>query len=188
VSQSQVTLQKVMQNTARQVKMSGQSLSAKEREIAAIKLQTKSIDKNKIIPKIKKCRDKRGLISKSSYLKTAGSKKPRMKIQRKTKSLNKTELCTFWTLTRTCAFEQKCYFAHGIEELRKRIRVNNFKTQPCVDCPREKIKCMFGSRCNYCHPGEALRRTCGSTYFDVDYYEALCKKYPNNEYPYGIFV
>merc|ERR1719320_163991 len=35
VSQNQVTLQKVMQNTARQVKMSGQqSLSAKEREIA----------------------------------------------------------------------------------------------------------------------------------------------------------
>jgi len=124
----------------------------------------------------------------SSTMQTAGSRKRRMKIQRKNKSLNKTELCTFWTLTTTCAFKQKCYFAHGIEELRKRIRVYNFKTQPCVDCPRENNKCMFGSRCNYCHPGEAMRRTCGSTYFDVDYYEDLSKKFPSNEYPYGIFL
>jgi len=115
-------------------------------------------------------------------------RKQRKRIQQKNKSLHKTELCTHWMLTSTCTFKDKCYFAHGIQELRKRVRLCNFKTKPCVDCPSQKGRCSFGSRCNYCHPGEAIRRAVSSTYFDIDYYEDLQKEFKDNEYPFGIFI
>jgi len=115
-------------------------------------------------------------------------RKQRKKVQQKNKSLHKTELCTHWTLTSACKFKGKCYFAHGLEELRKRTRVRNYKIQPCVDCPTEGGRCMFGTRCNYCHPGEAIRRAIGSSYFDIDYYNRLKRDFPNNEFPFGIFI
>jgi len=115
-------------------------------------------------------------------------RKQRKRIQQKNKSLHKTELCTHWMLTSTCTFKGKCYFAHGIDELRKRVRICNFKTKPCVDCPTQKGSCSFGSRCNYCHPGEAIRRAVSSTYFDIDYYKDLKKEFKDNEYPFGIFI
>lgn len=115
-------------------------------------------------------------------------RKQRKKIQQKNKSLHKTELCTHWMLTANCTYKGKCYFAHGIGELRKKLRPSNFRTKPCVDCPREGSKCLFGSRCNYCHPGEALRRAVRSTYFDVDYYKDLKKEFKDNQYPFGIFL
>jgi len=115
-------------------------------------------------------------------------RKQRKKVQQKNKSLHKTELCTHWTLTSACKFKGKCYFAHGLKELRKRTRVRNYKIQPCVDCPTEGGRCMFGTRCNYCHPGEAIRRAIGSSYFDIDYYNRLKRDFPNNEFPFGIFI
>jgi hypothetical protein len=115
-------------------------------------------------------------------------RKQRKRVQQKNKSLHKTELCTHWTLTSTCTFKGKCYFAHGIDELQNRIRVYNYKTRPCVDCPTEKGQCFFGSRCNYCHPGEAIRRAVSSSYIDKDYYTDLRKEFRNNEYPFGIFI
>jgi len=115
-------------------------------------------------------------------------KKQRKQIQQKNKSLHKTELCTHWMLTSKCTYEGKCYFAHGIVELRKRARLCNFKTKPCVDCPPKKSRCSFGPRCNYCHPGEAIRRAVPSTYFDIDYYKDLKKDFKGNEYPFGIFI
>jgi len=115
-------------------------------------------------------------------------KKHRKKVQKKNKSLHKTELCTHWTLTSTCSYQGKCYFAHGINELKKRSRGGNYKTQPCMECPIEESRCLFGSRCNYCHPGEAIRKVVGSTYCDKDYYKDLKKEFPDNDYPFGIFV
>jgi len=115
-------------------------------------------------------------------------RKQRKRIQQKNKSLHKTELCTHWMLTSNCTFKGKCYFAHGIGDLRKRLRPCNFKTKPCVDCPPKEGKCLFGRRCNYCHPGEALRRAVSSTYFDIDYYGDLKKEFKDNQYPFGIFV
>jgi len=115
-------------------------------------------------------------------------RKHRKKVQKKNKSLHKTELCTHWTLTSTCSYQGKCYFAHGINELKKRSRGGNYKTQPCVECPIEESRCLFGSRCNYCHPGEAIRQVVGSTYYDKDYYKDLKKEFSDNDYPFGIFV
>jgi len=50
------------------------------------------------------------------------ARKQRKKIKKKNKSLHKTELCIHWTLTSVCSFKRKCYFAHGIDELKKRVR------------------------------------------------------------------
>merc|ERR1719320_953402 len=115
-------------------------------------------------------------------------RKQRKKVQKKNKSLHKTELCTHWTLTSTCSFKEKCYFAHGIDELKRRSRGGNYKTQPCVECPIQEGRCLFGSRCNYCHPGEAIRRVVGSSYYDKDYYNDLKKEFSDIDYPFGIFV
>jgi len=114
--------------------------------------------------------------------------KRRKKIQKKNKLLVKTELCTNWTLMSTCRFKERCFFAHGVEELKKRSRVSNYKTQPCIDCLIENGHCMFGSRCNYCHPGEGIRRVIGSAYYDKDYYENMRNEFTNNVYPFGICV
>jgi len=114
--------------------------------------------------------------------------KQRKRIQQKNRALHKTELCTHWMLTSTCKFKSKCFFAHGIDELQKRVRVPNYKTRPCADCPPESRKCMFGSRCNYCHPGEAMRRRLDSSYYDKDYFRDLRKEFKDNEYPFGIFI
>jgi len=115
-------------------------------------------------------------------------RKQRKLVQRKNKSLHKTELCTHWMLTSTCEHKDKCYFAHGYNELQKRVRISNYKTRPCVECPQESRKCTFGSRCNYCHPGEAIRRCLTNSYIDKDYYRDLRKEFRDNDYPFGIFI
>jgi len=150
--------------------------------------EARSSSRSKPSRKTKASEKKKGLISTAKDTIKKSRKKHRKKIQQKNKSLHKTELCTNWMLTSTCSFGGKCYFAHGIEELKKRVRVGNFKTQPCVDSPREESQCMFGSRCYYCHPGEAMRRTICSSYYDVDYYKALRNDFPKIEYPFGIFL
>jgi len=165
-----------------------------EKEISARQIRKihrtegRTISRSKPTRKSKQSERKQGLISTSKDTKIKTRKMQKKKIQQKNKSLHKTELCTNWMLTSTCSFNGKCYFAHGIEELKKRVRVGNFKTQPCVDSPREESKCMFGSRCYYCHPGEAMRRAVGSSYYDADYYNVLRNDFPKNEYPFGIFL
>ena len=102
----------------------------------------------------------------------------------------KTELCTNWILTGSCTYGIKCHFAHGKNDLKPRMRVENYKTQPCCDPAREGCRrCMYGRRCNYCHPGEAIRRPHPTPYYDSDYYNALSKDFgEDNEYPFGIYI
>ena len=74
--------------------------------------------------------------------------------------LFKTELCENWVVRGNCTYGKKCHFAHGHDDLRNRLRVENYKTQPCCDPARADSRlCLFGKRCNYTHPGEALRRS-----------------------------
>ena len=70
------------------------------------------------------------------------------------------------------------------------MRVENYKTQPCCDPAREGLRrCMYGRRCNYCHPGEAIRRPHPTPYYDADYYKGLgCDFGTDNDYPFGIYV
>ena len=105
-------------------------------------------------------------------------------------SLFKTELCTNWMLTGSCTYGNKCHFAHGVDDLKARMRVENYKTQPCCDPAREGCRrCMYGRRCNYCHPGESIRRPHPTPYYDKDYYDALRTDFGHdNEFPFGIYV
>lgn len=119
--------------------------------------------------------------------KSLGKKKGK-RSQRKSNLLHKTELCVHWTLTSICKFRDRCYFAHGIEELKNRVRPSNFKTRPCADCALKNRHCFYGPRCNFCHPGEGIRRDVGSAYFDREYYKDLAVHFKKNEYPFGIFV
>jgi len=114
--------------------------------------------------------------------------KHRKKVQQKNKLLHKTELCSYWKDSSTCTYKGKCHFAHGVNELKGRTRIGNFQTQPCVDCALGEERCFFDSRCNYCHPGEAVRRVVGKTYLDKDYYKKLEIDFPNNNSPFGIYL
>jgi hypothetical protein len=108
--------------------------------------------------------------------------------QRKSNILHKTELCVNWALTFACKFGDNCNFAHGVDELKNRVRPSNYKTGPCADCALKNRKCLYGQRCNFGHPGEAIRRNVGSAYFDREYYKDLQVNFKDNEYPFGIFV
>lgn len=105
-------------------------------------------------------------------------------------SLFKTEVCSNWKLTGSCTYGNKCHFAHGMEDLKSRMRVENYKTQPCCDPAREGArKCLYGRRCNYCHPGEAIRRPHPTPYYDGDYYCAIHKDFGSDQdYPFGVYL
>jgi len=152
-------------------------------EKSKVKCALKSKSKTSMILKAKNIRLK-GAPKKQSI-----DRRLRKKIHKKNKALHKTELCSNWTLTATCRFKEKCYFAHGLDELVSRVRPGNFKTRPCVDFAMEGTQCQYGYRCHYCHPGQAVRRTTVSDrYIDKDYFRALEKKFGDNKYPFGIYV
>lgn len=108
------------------------------------------------------------------------------------KDLYKTEICQNWLRTKNCSYGSKCHYAHGFADMRARMRIETFKTQPCADPARKGCQmCMYSGRCNYAHPGEAIRRMGprqGSQYFDQEYYEAIKRDFPTNDFPFGIYV
>jgi len=84
--------------------------------------------------------------------KIAPSEKEKQFFKKKIKVSKKTELCKNWELYKDCYFKNKCSFAHGEEELRKKFTGNNmkYKTKKCKMF-FEKLYCPFGSRCQYSH-------------------------------------
>ena len=62
----------------------------------------------------------------------------------------KTEVCRNWEAG-YCEFGERCAFAHGDQELRKKqYLANNYKTKPCKQF-FELGYCMYGSRCQFKH-------------------------------------
>lgn len=84
--------------------------------------------------------------------------------------------------------------------MRPRLRHEAFKTQPCVDLTRKGPRvCTYGTRCNYVHIGEPVRRagselskrealTGAKGYIDDDYFSQVKKDFPDFEYPFGVYV
>jgi hypothetical protein len=87
--------------------------------------------------------------------------------------------------------------------------------QPCTDLARFGSRtCTYGHRCNYAHPGDAIRRvgTGADTpsgldinasaaasaasasdsrdgrYLDHEYAAAISLRYPNHHFPFGVFL
>eukprot|EP01026_Neomeris_dumetosa_P047978 TRINITY_DN4135_c0_g1_i1.p2 TRINITY_DN4135_c0_g1~~TRINITY_DN4135_c0_g1_i1.p2 ORF type:complete len:381 (+),score=11.00 TRINITY_DN4135_c0_g1_i1:277-1419(+) len=58
----------------------------------------------------------------------------------------KTEICTYWSETRTCQFGDKCDFAHGEDELRLIDRHPKYKTEVCRTYAQQGY-CQYGTRC-----------------------------------------
>lgn len=81
-------------------------------------------------------------------------------------------------------------YAHGFDEMRSRIRPSNFRTKICEDLARGHHRCSYvmsaENRCNFAHPGDALRVNMGKDYFDEEYEELLFVH--REEYPRGIYL
>ena len=80
--------------------------------------------------------------------------------------------------------------------------------QPCTDLARDGSRiCTYGRRCNFAHPGEAIRRVgtgvvadaasdaghsggglADAHYVDREYHEAMQLRYPKHKCPFGVFV
>ena len=61
----------------------------------------------------------------------------------------KTDLCRHYLLTGKCPFGNNCTFAHGMDELRKKIVPLEYKTRVCKDY-LEGV-CEYGYKCTFAH-------------------------------------
>ncbi|AMD18960.1 HBR059Wp [Eremothecium sinecaudum] len=66
------------------------------------------------------------------------------------KVLYKTELCESFSTTGFCKYNEKCQFAHGLQELKFKERSNKFRTRPCLNWMKTGY-CRYGARCCFKH-------------------------------------
>ncbi|GAV27043.1 hypothetical protein PMKS-000504 [Pichia membranifaciens] len=64
--------------------------------------------------------------------------------------LFKTELCATFQKTGFCPYNDKCQFAHGLDELKSAPKSRKWKTKMCKNWT-EKGHCRYGKRCCYKH-------------------------------------
>jgi hypothetical protein len=62
----------------------------------------------------------------------------------------KTELCKNYDLKGYCRFEENCFFAHGVEEIKKDEKRINYKTKKCRNFNYNGY-CPYGNRCQFIH-------------------------------------
>ena len=64
----------------------------------------------------------------------------------------KTELCKFWKRGEQCPFIGKCAFAHGKEELKKKVHVTqHYRQTLCHSYHKPGYYCLYGERCQFAH-------------------------------------
>lgn len=73
------------------------------------------------------------------------------------------------------------------------MRCAKFRTETCSDPARSSCgSCMYilrdQNRCNFAHPGDALRCDMHKDYFDEDYEDMVYRRYPGNNFPFGIYL
>lgn len=64
--------------------------------------------------------------------------------------MNKSEMCNSWSLTGTCEYANKCFFAHGINELNNTNKKKYYKTRLCNKF-WTRGECPYGRRCMFIH-------------------------------------
>ena len=64
----------------------------------------------------------------------------------------KTELCKNYQFGRGCVYDDKCQYAHGMEELRSNshLKHKNYKQKVCKNYYEQGF-CSYGKRCSYIH-------------------------------------
>ena len=72
----------------------------------------------------------------------------------------KTEICRNWSLG-LCTFADKCFFAHGYEEIRNKHKFSNYKTKDCKQF-HETGYCQYGSRCQFKHRNASVETASNS--------------------------
>ena len=76
---------------------------------------------------------------------------PTSKTQEDFRIKHKTEICKAWQLGKSCEFNDKCSFAHGSNELKKRYDTHKkYKTRPCKKYATTG-NCPYGQRCQFRH-------------------------------------
>jgi hypothetical protein len=68
----------------------------------------------------------------------------------------KTEICRSHHDLGYCEYEDKCQFAHGVEQLRPRKFSPKYKTQLCKNYHKFG-NCRFGSRCQFIHDEQRIQ-------------------------------
>eukprot|EP01084_Bolivina_argentea_P242538 406835_1 len=111
-----------------------------------------------------------------SYSKYA-PKAPRFQLQSENTKHHGRSVCKWWAKGAVCKNGSECPWSHctTYDDIRK--RVTNYKTKPCVD-PGRGLKCEYNDRCNFAHPGEALRRPMPIEYSDRQYFKLLLRDCP----------
>jgi CCCH-type zinc finger/Zinc finger C-x8-C-x5-C-x3-H type (and similar) len=66
----------------------------------------------------------------------------------------KTEICRNWE-TGSCEYGEKCFFAHGLKELREKSGLKLQKVQKCENYFKFGY-CINGSKCLFKHSGDGL--------------------------------
>lgn len=91
----------------------------------------------------------------------------------------KTELCSAWRATGQCKYGENCAFAHGEEEIRKKVHVPSmYKTKLCQQF-EETGYCSYGHRCQFIHtekPGETRNKDKKVSYLTMLSQNAQCLK------------
>jgi len=64
----------------------------------------------------------------------------------------KTELCKFWQRGEHCIFGESCAFAHGLEQLKKKVHVTSqYRLSHCHQFHTAPFYCFYGERCQFAH-------------------------------------
>ncbi|OMJ67928.1 hypothetical protein SteCoe_34787 [Stentor coeruleus] len=105
------------------------------------------------------------------------------KINKKREDLNikfKTEICRNLSLGH-CPFGDKCAFAHGIDEIRSKLKFSNYKTKDCKQF-HELGYCQYGSRCQFKHR-EISEETASNSSYSPETNRYITEESPKKRLP-----
>ena len=76
-------------------------------------------------------------------------------------------MCKNWVEKEVCSYQNKCRFAHGTDEMKSRLIINNkYRSKPCFEF-HKKLYCSYGVRCLFYHNDKPMPK--------VDFYSTSLK-------------
>ena len=71
--------------------------------------------------------------------------------QRNSRPVYKTEMCRILAKFGVCSYEQKCHFAHNVNELQSRPIPPKYKEKACIHFHTPGSICFYDSKCLFIH-------------------------------------